>query len=343
MNKYCILLALLAAATLSARVASAVDRVKPIQGNPVSGKISEMSATKVVVEAGSARKEFPVNEIDTVQFDGEPNELMQARIAVAAGRYDDAQTLLAKIEAGQMKRPEIAKDVEFYQALAAARQALSGGGSIADAGKKVFTFERANRDNFHYFEACQTLGDLLAAVGRYPDAEGYYAKLAEAPWPDYKMRAGVLLGRSLISQQKFDEATAKFDEVLKADATGKEADAQKAAAMLGKAAALSGAGKPDEAVKLVDEVIAKADPENEELYARAYNILGNCHKAAGKKKEALLAFLHVDLLYSRHAEQHAEALANLATLWSEVDKSDRAAQAKSMLNQKYPNSVWATR
>ena len=343
MNKLCCLLGLLAILTLAARLSPAADRVKPIQGNPTSGKLAEMSATKVIIEAGTAKKEFAVNEIEMVQFDGEPSELMQARLAVAGGRFDDALAVLAKIEAGQLKRAEVAKDVEFYQALAAARLALSGGGSIAEAGKKMFAFERANRDNFHYFEACQTLGDLLASVGRYADAEGYYGKLAEAPWPDYKLRAGVLLGRSLVSQQKFDQAAAKFDEVLKADATGKEADAQKAAATLGKAAALGGSGKTEEAVKLVDEVIAKTDPENEELYARAYNILGNCHKAAGKKKEALLAFLHVDLLYTRHAEQHAEALANLATLWSEVDKSDRAAQAKALLKEKYPNSVWAAK
>jgi tetratricopeptide (TPR) repeat protein len=302
-----------------------------------------MSATKLILDTGTAKKEFAVNEIETVQFDGEPSELAQVRLAVNSGRYDDALTVLAKIEAPQSKRAEVAKDLEYYQALAAARQALAGGGSIAEAGKKMFAFERANRDSFHYFEACQTLGDLLAAVGRYADAEGYYARLAEAPWPDYKMRAGVLLGRSLVNQQKFDQATAKFDEVLKTDATGKEADAQKAAATLGKAAALSGAGKSDQAVKLVDEVIAKADPDNEELHARAYNILGNCHKAAGKKKEALLAFLHVDLLYARYPEQHAEALANLATLWSEVDKSDRAAQARALLKEKYPNSVWAAK
>ncbi|MEX0978215.1 MAG: tetratricopeptide repeat protein [Pirellulales bacterium] len=343
MYKLCCLLGLLATLTLSVRFASAADRVKPIQGNPTSGKLAEMSATKVILETGTAKKEFAVNEIELVQFDGEPSELMQARLAVASGRYDDALTVLAKIEAGELKRAEIARDVEFYQALAAARLALAGGGSVAEAGKKMFAFERANRDNFHYFDACQALGDLLAALGRYADAEGYYAKLAEAPWPDYKMRAGVLLGRSLVNQQKFDQAAAKFDEVLKTDATGKEADSQKAAAALGQAAAFSGAGKTDEALKLVDDVIAKADPENEELHARAYNILGNCHKAAGKKKEALLAFLHVDLLYSRHAEQHAEALANLAILWSEVDKSDRAAQAKNLLKEKYPNSVWAAK
>jgi len=76
---------------------------------------------------------------------------------------------------------------------------------------------------------------------------------------------------------------------------------------------LAAGGKIDEAVALINDVIAKADPENQELYARAYVALGNCYKAAGKPKDALLAFLEVDLLYPTSPEQHAEALANLAT------------------------------
>jgi tetratricopeptide (TPR) repeat protein len=321
--------------------ASAADRVKTIAGKQSSGQLTEISATKVVLALGSAKREFPVNEIESVQFDAEPNPLSQARIAVRGGRYADALAMLARIEPGDVKRPEIAKDVQFYKALAAARQALAGGGSIAEAGKMMFAFERSNSDSFHYLEACETLGDLLAAVGRFGDAESYYDKLAQAPWPDYKMRAGVLVGRALVSQKKFDQAAARFDEVLKIDAGGDEADAQKAAASLGKASALGGLGQTDEAVKLVDDVIAKANPENEELLARAYNVLGNCQKAAGKKKEARLAFLHVDLLYSRNAQLHAEALANLASLWDDLGKPDRAAQARNLLKEKYPNSVWA--
>jgi tetratricopeptide (TPR) repeat protein len=335
--------AALTLALAAAAPASAADRVRLTGGAQSSGELVEISATKVALQIGATKKEFPVNEIESIQFDAEPNDLFQARIAVRGGRYDDAAAMLAKIDPRALKRPELVKDVEFYQALAAARLALGGTGSIAEAGKRMFAFERANRDSFHYFEACETLGDLLAALGRYSDAETFYNKLALAPWPEYKLRAGVLAGRALVSQKQFDRAAAKFDEVLNAEASGPQADLQKSAARLGKASALSGAGKADEAAALVNEVIAQADPQDEELHARAYNILGNCHRAAGKKKEALLAFLHVDLLYAKFGEQHAEALANLATLWAEVDKSERAAQAKNLLKEKYPNSVWASK
>ncbi len=205
----------------------------------------------------------------------------------------------------------------------------------------MLTFEKANQTNFHYFEVCEVIGDLLTAIGNGDKAMPFYEKLAAAPWPDYKLRAGVLVGRSLVAQKAYDKAMAQFDDVLATSITGPQADSQKLAAVLGKASALAGAGKSDEAIKSVEEVIAKADPENQELHARAYNVLGNCYLAAGKKKDALIAFLHVDLLYARFPEQHAEALAHLATLWTDVDKADRAAQAKNLLKEKYPTSAWA--
>jgi tetratricopeptide (TPR) repeat protein len=319
----------------------AADKVKLVQGNQSNGTLTEMTPTEVVIKTGATEKRFPVNDIDWIQFDAEPSDLTQARNAVRAGRNDNALTLLDKIDTAKIERSEIVKDIEFYKALALARLALSGSGSKADAGKKLLAFEKANGDSFHYFETCEALGNLLAGLDKFDQAENYYHKLAEAPWPDYKIRAGVLIGRALVGQKVYDRAIKQFDDVLAIDASGKEAERQKLAATLGRAAALAGAGKTDEAIKSVEAIIAKADAENLELHARAYTILGNCYQAAGKKKEALLAFLHVDLLYSRFPEQHAEALANLATLWAEVDKADRAAQARSLLKEKYPDSEWA--
>jgi tetratricopeptide (TPR) repeat protein len=318
------------------------DKVKLAAGTQSAGKLTEITPSELTLEIGSTKKKIPVNQVESVQFDGEPTELTQARAAVHLGRYDEAVPLLAKIDASKITRSEIAKDVEFFKALAAARLALAGSGSKAEAGKKLFAFEKAERTSFHYFETCQMLGDLLVALDKFSDAETFYNKLSEAPWPDYKMRSGVLVGRALVGQKQFDRANAKFDEVLAIEGSGPEADRQKLAARLGKATALAAAGKTDDAIKFVEEIIAQADAENLELQARAHIVLGNSYKAAGRKKEALYAFLLVDLLYSRFGELHAEALANLATLWADVENADRAKQARNLLKEKYPSSVWAT-
>ncbi|MEX2113885.1 MAG: hypothetical protein WD845_11915 [Pirellulales bacterium] len=321
--------------------AMAVDRVKLKSGTQGTGTITEISPTEVVVELGATKRPHAVNDIESVTFDEEPNELTQARFAVAAGRYSDATDLLAKIKAGQVKRPAVAEDIEFYKAIAGARAALAGNGSIADAGRALVAFERAHKNSYHYFEVCEVLGDLLSTANLPDRAEGFYTKLAAAPWPETKLRAAVLQGRALVGQKKFEPAVAKFDEALAMSATGNQVDALKLAATLGKADAQAGSGGTEQAIAAVEKIIAEANPEDQELHARAYNVLGNCYRAAGKKQEALLAFLHVDLLYSRFPLQHAEALANLAALWAEVDKADRAVQAQSTLKEKYPQSAWA--
>ena len=155
------------------------------------------------------------------------------------------------------------------------------------------------------------------------------------------MRAAVLTGRAMVAQKKFELALARFDQVLASSASGKEADELKLAAALGRAAALGGAGKTDEAVKQVNEVIAKADPENDELHARAYNILGNCYQAGGQIKPAIVAYLHVELLFPKPPDQHAEALANLAKLFAADNQPENAARMRNTLKSNYPQSAWA--
>ena len=92
---------------------------------------------------------------------------------------------------------------------------------------------------------------------------------------------------------------------------------------------------------MVEQVIKDADPEQKELHARAYNALGSCYQRAGQAKDALLAYLHVDVLYSSVPDAHAEALANLATLWRSIGQESRAREARQVLEQRYANSKWA--
>ena len=90
-----------------------------------------------------------------------------------------------------VQRDFIKQDIEFYQAYCAAKLALSGEGQIIDAGRQLNSFVHNYPNNFHYLDACEMMGDLLMASGRFESAEKQYAELAKAPWPDYKMRAAV--------------------------------------------------------------------------------------------------------------------------------------------------------
>lgn len=328
---------------LLATTCRAVDRVKLTTGGQQTGDITGSTPTELTLEIGATRKQLPINEIESIQFEGEPTGLTQARLAVAGGRYAEAAAQLSKVPAGDLKRPLLNQEVQFYQALVAGRLALEGNGSIPDAGKRMLAFERANPTSFHYFEACEALGDLLVAMGNFPVAESYYTKIASAPWPEFKLKAAALSGRALVGQKKYDQAIARFDQVLASDLQGAQVGAQKIAATLGKAEALSGSEKSKEAVALVDEVIGRAGQADEELLARAYLVKGASLQAAGQVKPAIVAYLHVDLLYPRYSALHAESLGHLAELFAADGKTQRAAQARSTLKQKYPQSAWANR
>ncbi|MGA2799467.1 MAG: tetratricopeptide repeat protein, partial [Thermoguttaceae bacterium] len=214
-------------------------------------------------------------------------------------------------------------------------------GKIADAGRLMIAFTKNYPESYHYFQACEIVGDLLVANRSFDQAEEYYAKVAKAPWPDYQMRAGVAIGRALLARGKNSEALDAFEKVLANQGEDALSQAQSLAANLGKAAVLVAMKKNDEAVALINSILNKADPEDAANMARAYNILGNALRQQGKTKEAVLAFLHVDLLYPSIPDAHAEALYNLAKLWDELHKTERAARARQVLEQQYKNSPWA--
>ncbi|MEN6449562.1 MAG: tetratricopeptide repeat protein, partial [Thermoguttaceae bacterium] len=229
-------------------------------------------------------------------------------------------------------------------ALSAAKLALGGSRKIAEAGRMMRAFADARTKSYHYYQASEIVGDLLVAIRQYAAAGEYYARLDKAPWPDYKMRAAVASARVLLDEGKATEAIEAFDKILAVNAEGDAAPRQQKAAKVGKAAALVALKKPDDAVKLIDEVIEATDTdaksEEAPLAARAYNVLGAAHRQAGRTQEALLAFLHVDLLYPNVPDAHAEALANLAGLWEQVHKAERASRARQTLKDQYPESPW---
>ncbi len=322
----------------------AADRVQTAKGQ-LTGTIENITRTEVEISrrAGDSTK-VPVNEIEFIQYDGEDPKLAVARRAAIDGRHADAVSMLNEIAQAQQSRPEVAQEIEYYQAFCAARVAAAGGGDAGAAGRALRDYVQKNPQSHHYYPAHELLGDLLVALQRYDDALTYYSEVAEAPWPDYKMRAGIAKGRSLRTQKKHDEALAEYEAVLALDAPGDDplAEQQRLAASLGKAACLAELQQFEEAIGMVEEVIKNTpSAEAAEIHAQAYTTLGNCYRQAGRPKDALLAFLHVDLLYQGDPAAHAEALANLADLWSELGERQRAQQASQQLQELYANSPWA--
>ena len=315
------------------------DRLYGATGAANSGTVSKMTPAEVVVGSRS----YPVNEIKRLEFGGEPRDLTAARQRAIQGQYENALDALGKIDRANVKRGFIAQDILFYEAYCKSKLALRGSGDKRAAASSVASFRQKFPENYHYYEASELFGDLAVASGEFPAAEEAYKTLQKAPWADYKMKASVLVGRTLIAQSKYAEAAGEFDKVISQTVDSAATIRQKRFATIGKAVCLAETGKVAEGVKMVTQVIAENDPQDAPLMGRAYNALGRCHLKGGKDMDALLAYLHVDLLFFAEPEVHAESLYYLRGLWEKTNKLNRAVQAKNLLESRYAGTRWATK
>jgi tetratricopeptide (TPR) repeat protein len=340
----------IAALSLIATSVQAMDGIKTIKGTTISGKILRISCDQVDIEQGvgdnKSEKAVPVNQIAIIFFDAGSQTvkkaLNSAKTAIAVDRqYVEGLKFLAKINPSDIDDDYLKQDYDFYTAFANAKLAQSGEGKIQDAGKAMLDFAKKNPKSYHFYDACEVLGDMLVAVNSNPQAEEYYGKLTKAPWPEVKMKAGVLMGRAQLAQHKFDEAEKSFQAVIDNPVEGPQADSQRTIALIGKASVLTTQKKAEEAVKILSDIIDKGDNEDAELMSRAYNARGTAYRQLGNLDEAKFDFLHTDKLYSTMPDAHAEALANLAEIWEQLHNTDRAIEAKKTLDKLYINSPWA--
>jgi tetratricopeptide (TPR) repeat protein len=307
------------------------------------GKITAVSPTEVTVQTSGAERKIPVNEVRRIGLGDEPNGLRQARAALLAGQFEQAIKLLEGVELPPNADSILRQELGFCRVSAQAQLALQGGGDLRQAEADMRAFLVKERTTFHFFEIAEMMGHVARAAGDYANAARYYQQLAKAPWQEYELRSWVLLGGALRAQEKWDEAVAQFDRVLNANATDPTALRQQTLARIGKADCQAQQGAAATAISELQEVIAKNDPADEPLFAQAYVALGAAYRKAQKPLEAVLAYLHVDLLFYSQREAHAEALYYLTELWPQVDQPARAVEARQMLQSRYAGTVWAKR
>ena len=323
MKKLNLILAVALLATGASKAAA--DKVILAAGNKVEGNITAVSRTNVT--AGGNR--YSVSQIKGVEFGGEPAGLTQARdiILSAHPNFDQAYAAIARISIRALK-PNVKADVEYYRALCQAKLGRAG---------LMARFVSGHAKSFHYYEANEVLAE--AAIAALPTAkdkpryvtliEGCVGRLTGAAGlPAVAQKGTLLRGKLQLAQKNYAAAANSFNLVIKDDGPGAgfTATRNRMAARVGMARSWAASKKADAGVKLVEQVIAWAPPEDNELHAEAYNALGYCHKAAGRPKDAVLAFLHTEVLYFQNSNLRAEARKNLASLFTKLKDKKRAKE-----------------
>ena len=223
-----------------------------------------------------------------------------------------------------------------------AQISLRGGNVTAqNAGKMMVEYIRKYPESYRLFTATELLGRLFESVGRVDLAEKEFAKMSKAEWPEYKTKGLFHLGNAQIKLKEFEKAKQSFSEISQIDANDDETIKYKQLALCLVAKADALAGNTAEAQSTIEAMIKNENPDNKLLFAYLYNALGVCYESAQNWREAAIAYLHTELLFSVDPDAHAEALKKLSEIWPKLDETDRANRAMTTLKNRYRNSYWA--
>lgn len=327
---------------VTAGITQAADSITKKSGGRVSGKITGGTKTELTIKPATGDAvNVPANDLQLVDFDDATADMKLGHADENSGRFDAAIQRITKSKADTKSDNALLKaEFDFAIARIHARMALADPSKRDDSIKELQAFQKANSDHFRYYESVAFLGQVQLAKQDYEAARKSFDTLAQSPWNESKLAAKIATGRILMGENKLDEAVATFDDAMKSAGTSAGEAGRKYEAMLGKARALIGQSKHEEALTVLDEVTANASPEDTALQAEAYTLQGNAFQALNRAKEAVLAYLHVDILFPREAGYHAESLYNMTKLWKAVQIPERGLEAEAKLQSSYPNSEW---
>ena len=308
------------------------------------GEFTEMTATAVTVKISNGQTEtVPVSDIFTVRFDQEPPTLAQAQSNERSGQLDLALQKYDEIRKeynGDDKR--LATDLTFLIARTQVKSALADPAKVEAASSAIQAFRTANQSNFRYLEATLLEAQLLATDSAKADqARTLLQEVESAPVKGFQLQANVQLGRLLLNANDAASALAAFEKVVQQSAGDAGSSAALFDGLLGKAMCQQKQGQFDEAVTTLDQVIGQAGESATQTLAEAWVLKGDCYRTQNKPRDALYAYLHVDVLYASEPAAHAESLYRLASLWAPAGHQDRADDAIQRLTERYPNSTWA--
>lgn len=319
----------------------AVDEVIRHSEGPAGGTVTQISKTEVVVERQIGDPiNVPANDIVAIRWDGEPPKLNLARSDEQGGRLDRALAGFQECLSEISDKPNIKTAVDYLIARTTAKIALNDDSKIDEAIQMLERFRQANPDHYRSYDALKYLGEVHLANENYVQAQSAFDQLGNAPWPDLQMAAKIASARLKLAQDDVAGALADFQAVAGQEASGPAETARKHEAMLGKATCLMKQQNLDEAITTLEQVANESSADATSVLAEVYVRKGDCLQSLGRSKEAVLAYLHVPVLFPQETTAHAESLFHLSRLWGVVGRPDRAAAARAELESKYPNSEW---
>lgn len=336
--------ALLAGLILASAPALRADTVRLLPdatikapGGQFSGQITAETPTDVKIKTALGEQTVPLNQIDAIEYDAATPSLTLAESRMNVGAVSEAIDLYSKAIAEAKGKTFVERAAQYGKASALADLALADPSKLDEAIASLGSFIQANGNSRQLGPALESMIQLNLIKGDVSRAQNALDELA-AKVPTATARAAVLKARILGKKGQHDQAIQELDRLI---AQAPKGSAQSREAMLAKSENLVALKKFSDAEQVVRQVIEQAPPEADNIQAEAHNTLGDCLKAAGDKKGALLAYLRTDILFDSDKEQHPRALSQIAQMWRALGEDARADEVIDRLRQLYPQSPYA--
>lgn len=176
----------------------------------------------------------------------------------------------------------------------------------------------------------RTEARLQFESGKFQEAARTWAKLAaskDLP-ADLKQDAALQEIDALIRGKRAGDASARIGELLKSAPAGPVKE--KLAVYQAAAKAVEG-GSPDEGAKLLQAEVEKTkDPA---VRAVAYSMLGEVYMAADRPRDAMWAFLWVEVVYNQDRDEVAKAMSRIADSFKAQGDDDRHKASREKLRR----------
>ena len=261
------------------------------------------------------------------------------------GNYEEALEKLDDIkpeDADPQQYPLVAAEIDWYRAYASLQLALADAGTFSEGGTAMNEFCKEHPDSYRYYEGRRLLGDALYAMSNLQtqsarrqrnldNAREAYSTLERANSEIVRARGKLGLATVALAADELDDAETLFNEV----AQHSEFDVEYAEATIGLARTTARQGRTEEATELLNELLSVTPNDSTLRRAKIYNALGDVLADANRPQEAVVAYLHIDLLYPAARTERVAALKALVGQWRKLGREDRARETIERLRERF--------
>ncbi|MCE9532685.1 MAG: hypothetical protein K8T89_16430 [Planctomycetes bacterium] len=299
----------------------------------VKGKIIEESMAGVKMKIGGVKEELiPSGEILRI-FHGDIPAALQITYDGLFTKEDtekdlskllkDYRDFYSKASASPDVKLPIKRYLEYRIAMLSALAATTD--EEKDKARTELTnFITANRINWVYPFAARALARLQLEKPDYDAALKTLDPLSrDLTIPaEVRQEADLLLIDVMFQANRLEEMKAKIDAALKDPKTTQVQKDRFQVYQLGIDSQAADA-KLEDMIKKLDDLIAKTSEPS--LKALAFNVMGDCYMLKNRKRDAMWAYLWVDVVYYQDRSEHMKAISKLLEIFK-AEKDDEKVQ-----------------